>query len=88
MQGRGIQFCFIHSPAIAILPEGMSQERFDWLKSINAEIVKTPDSESSIKGVLDECNKMVKEGKGKIFTLNQFSDFSNPICIIGVPEKL
>ena len=50
----------MHSPAIAILPEGMSQERFDWLKSINAEIVKTPDSESSIKGVLDECNKMVK----------------------------
>jgi len=43
----------MHSPAVAILPEGMSQERFDWLKSINAEIVKTP-TESSIKGVLDE----------------------------------
>jgi cysteine synthase len=69
----------MHSPAVAILPEGMSQERFDWLKSINAEIVKTPDSDSSIKGVLDECNKLVKEGEGKIFVLDQFSDFSNPI---------
>lgn len=68
----------MYSHAVAILPEGMSQERFDWLKSMNAEIVKTPN-ESSIKGVLDACNTLVKEGNGNIFLLDQFSDFSNPI---------
>ena len=69
----------MHSPAVAILPENMSKERFDWLNSIKAEIVKAPSTESSIKEVLDISNKLVKEGGGKIFSLNQFSDFSNPI---------
>ncbi len=69
----------MHSPAVAILPENMSKERFDWLNSINAEIIKAPSTESSIKEVLDISNKLVKEGEGKIFSLNQFSDFSNPI---------
>lgn len=78
-RGGVFNSALMHSPAVAILPEGMSKERFDWLKSINAEIVKTPDSESNIKGVLDECNKLVKEGGGKIFIMDQFSDFSNPI---------
>ena len=78
-RGGVFNSALMHSPAVAILPEGMSQERFDWLKSINAEVVKTKDSESSIKGVLDECNKIAKEGEGKVFILNQFSDFSNPI---------
>ena len=28
--------------AIAILPEGMSRERFDWLRTIVGEIIATP----------------------------------------------
>ena len=69
----------MHSSAVAILPENMSKERFDYLNSINAEIIKSPSSESSIKEVLDISNNLVKKGEGKIFSLNQFSDFSNPI---------
>lgn len=69
----------MYSPAVAILPENMSKERFDWLNSFNAEIIKAPSTESSIKEVLDIANKLVKEGEDKIFSLNQFSDFSNPI---------
>ncbi len=69
----------MYSPAVAILPAGMSKERFDWLNSIKAEVIKSPDTESSIKEVLDVSNKLVKEGEGKIFSMNQFADFSNPI---------
>lgn len=78
-RGGVFNAALMHSPAVAILPENMSKERFDWLNSIKAEIVKAPSTESSIKEVLDISNKLVKEGEGKIFCLNQFSDFSNPI---------
>jgi threonine dehydratase len=69
----------MHSPCIAVLPEDMSQERFDWLHKIGAEVVKTPGGESNVKEVFDMNNKLVKEGKGKVQSFNQFSDFSNPI---------
>ena len=78
-RGGVFNAALMHSPAVAILPENMSKERFDWLNSINAEIIKAPSTESSIKEVLDISNKLEKEGEGKIFNLNQFSDFSNPI---------
>lgn len=78
-RGGVFNAALMHSPAVAILPENMSKERFDWLNSINAEIVKAPSTQSSIKEVLDISNKLVKEGEGKVFCLNQFSDFSNPI---------
>ena len=78
-RGGVFNAALMHSPAVAILPENMSKERFDWLNSIKAEIIKAPSTESSIKEVLDISNKLVKEGEGKIFSLNQFSDFSNPI---------
>ncbi|MCK5223198.1 pyridoxal-5-phosphate-dependent protein subunit beta, partial [Candidatus Calescamantes bacterium] len=35
--------------AIAILPEGMSRERFDWLEKVGAEIFATPGCESNVK---------------------------------------
>ncbi|MCB0236169.1 MAG: pyridoxal-5-phosphate-dependent protein subunit beta, partial [Anaerolineae bacterium] len=39
--------------SIAILPEGMSQERFDWLSSVAGEVIKTPGSESNVKEIFD-----------------------------------
>jgi hypothetical protein len=42
------------SPSIAVLPEGMSRERFEWLKKIGAEIHATPGSESNVKEVYDK----------------------------------
>ncbi len=41
--------------AVAILPEGMSRERFDWLKEIGAEVIATPGSESNVKEIYDKC---------------------------------
>ena len=38
--------------AVAILPEEMSRERFDWLKEIGAEVIATPGCESNVKEIL------------------------------------
>ena len=44
--------------SIAILPEGMSAERFHWLESVAGEIIKTPGSESNVKEIFDKCNEL------------------------------
>jgi cysteine synthase len=41
--------------SIAILPEGMSQERFEWLANVAGETIKTPGSESNVKEIFDKC---------------------------------
>lgn len=78
-RGGAFNSALMHSPCVAVLPEDMSPERFKWLESIGAEVVKTPGGESNVKEVFDMNNKLVKEGGGKVLSFNQFSDFSNPI---------
>ncbi|MCK4448798.1 MAG: pyridoxal-5-phosphate-dependent protein subunit beta, partial [Candidatus Marinimicrobia bacterium] len=39
--------------SIAILPEMMSKERFDWLKKVAGEIIATPGCESNVKEIYD-----------------------------------
>ncbi len=64
---------------VAILPEGMSKARFDWLNEwcINPaeDIIKTFGTESNVKEIYDECNRLEKDPENIIF--NQFSEFSN-----------
>jgi len=62
---------------IAILPEGMSKERFDWLKQVGAEIIATPGTESNVKEIYDKCNELAIDSKNFIF--NQFAEFGNTI---------
>ncbi len=43
---------------VAVLPEGMSRERFDWLERWVADpedIVRTPGTESNVKEIYDAC---------------------------------
>ncbi len=63
--------------AIAILPEGMSIERFTWLKEIGAEVIATPGTESNVKEIYDKCWELKKDPLNIIF--NQFEEFGNPI---------
>jgi cysteine synthase A len=63
--------------AIAILPQGMSRERFEWLKQIGAEIIATPGCESNVKEIYDKCWELKKDPANVIF--NQFEEFGNPI---------
>lgn len=62
--------------SIAILPEGMSRERFRWLESMGAEIVATPGSESNVKEIFDACWEIRKTRPGAVI-FNQFEEFGN-----------
>ncbi|MDC7234477.1 MAG: pyridoxal-phosphate dependent enzyme [Spirochaetales bacterium] len=64
--------------AIAILPEEMSEERFNWLKSVAGEIIATPGSESNVKEIFDKCWELRESGEDlRIF--NQFDELGNPL---------
>ena len=63
---------------VAVLPEGMSQERFDWLEnwvSSPSDIVRTAGTESNVKEIYDKCHELERDERNVIF--NQFSAFSN-----------
>ena len=62
--------------SIAILPEGMSAERFRWLESVAGEIIKTPGSESNVKEIFDKCNELRASGEDLVI-FNQFDEFGN-----------
>lgn len=62
---------------IAILPEEMSKERFEWLKKIGAEVIATPGCESNVKEIYDKCWELKKDPNNIIF--NQFEEFGNSI---------
>lgn len=62
--------------SIAILPEGMSQERFDWLAQVAGETIKTPGSESNVKEIFDKCWELRNSGQDLVI-FNQFDQFGN-----------
>lgn len=62
--------------SIAILPEGMSKERFDWLASVAGETIKTPGSESNVKEIFDKCWELRESGED-LMIFNQFDEFGN-----------
>lgn len=63
--------------AVAILPEEMSKERFEWLQEIGAEIIATVGCESNVKEIYDACWDIRRNRKDCII-LNQFDEFGNP----------
>jgi cysteine synthase len=63
---------------VAVLPEGMSRERFEWLDrwvADPADVVRTPGTESNVKEIYDECHRLAADPQNVIF--NQFSEFGN-----------
>ncbi|HDS09041.1 MAG TPA: pyridoxal-phosphate dependent enzyme [Firmicutes bacterium] len=66
-------------PSVAVLPEGMSRERFDWLKTVGSEIYATPGSESNVKEIYDKTKELKKSRPNEIVVLNQFDEFGNAI---------
>jgi cysteine synthase len=66
---------------VAVLPEGMSRERFEWLEHWVAEpddIVRTPGTESNVKEIYDRCNELERDPDNLVF--NQFSEFGNHLA--------
>jgi len=65
--------------SIAVLPEEMSQERFDWLHKVGAEVFPTPGSESNVKEIYDKVKELQAERGDEIVNLNQFSEIGNAV---------
>ncbi|HEX38385.1 MAG TPA: pyridoxal-phosphate dependent enzyme [Candidatus Cloacimonetes bacterium] len=66
-------------PSIAVLPEEMSSERFEWLEKVGAEIYPTPGCESNVKEVYDKTKELKESRADEIVILNQFSEFGNAV---------
>ena len=62
---------------LVILPQGMSQERFHKIESYGARYTKTTGSESNVKEIYDECNRLARERPDTIRILNQFAEMGN-----------
>jgi len=63
--------------SIAILPEGMSTERFEWLKKVAGEVIATPGCESNVKEIYDKCWELRESRKESIVIFNQFDEMGN-----------
>jgi len=75
-RGGAYDSALLACESIAILPEGMSQERFEWLANIAGETIKTPGSESNVKEIFDKCWELRRSGQD-LMIFNQFEEFGN-----------
>jgi len=75
-RGGAYDSALLATESIAILPEGMSQERFDWLADIAGEVIKTPGSESNVKEIFDKCWELRESGQD-LMIFNQFDELGN-----------
>jgi cysteine synthase A len=77
-RGGAFDSALLGCTAVAILPEEMSRERFDWLRSIGAEVIATPGCESNVKEIYDKCWE-IRRTRPDCVIFNQFDEFGNAI---------
>ena len=75
-RGGAYDSALLGCQSIAILPEGMSRERFEWLSTVAGEVIKTPGSESNVKEIFDKCWELRRSGQD-LMIFNQFEEFGN-----------
>ncbi len=64
--------------SVAILPEEMSRERFEWLKNVATEVIATPGCESNVKEIYDKCWEL-RATRPECVIFNQFEEFGNSL---------
>ena len=69
--------CRMAFDSLVILPELMSQERFDIIEKYGARVIKTPGCESNVKEIYDKCKELKAADPDRIRILNQFEVFGN-----------
>ena len=72
--------------SIAILPEGMSKERFDWLSKIAGEVIATPGCESNVKEIFDKTWEL-RRTREDVLIFNQFEEMGNHLWHYTVTGK-
>ncbi len=75
-RGGAYDSALLACKSIAILPEEMSKERFDWLGKVAGEVIATPGSESNVKEIYDKV-KELRQTRDNVFVFNQFDEFGN-----------
>src|SRR5258706_5530312 len=75
-RGGAYDSALLGCESIAILPEGISRERFEWLGQVGGETIKTPGSESNVKEIFDKCKELRQSGQD-LMIFNQFEQFGN-----------
>ena len=66
---------------VAVLPQGMSEERFRWLGrwvADPADVIRTPGSESNVKEIHDRCDALARDPANVV--LDQFREFANHLA--------
>lgn len=76
-RGGAYDSALLGCESVAILPEGMSRERFDWLSKIAGEVIATPGTESNVKEIFDKCHELTAERGDDIVIFNQFDEMGN-----------
>ena len=61
--------------SLVVLPEEMSQERFDRIERYGAQVIKTIGSESNVKEIYDETWRLRQDEDTRI--MNQFEEMGN-----------
>lgn len=85
-RGGAYDSALLGCDSIAILPEGMSKERFEWLAKIAGEVIATPGSESNVKEIFDKCWELRNSGQD-LMIFNQFEEFGNYLWHYSVTGK-
>ena len=62
--------------SVAILPEEMSRERFEWLANVATETIATPGCESNVKEIYDKCWE-IRRTRPECVIFNQFDEWGN-----------
>ena len=75
-RGGAYNAALLGCESIAILPKGMSRERFEWLETVAGEIIATPGEESNIKEIYDAVAH-IRATRGDAVVFNQFDEMGN-----------
>ncbi len=75
-RGGSFNSALLGCQSIAILPEEMSSERFEWLRNLAGEVIATPGCESNVKEIFDKCWEL-KNTRNDVKIFNQFDEFGN-----------
>lgn len=76
-RGGAYDAALLACESIAILPEEMSKERFEWLSRVAGEVIATPGCESNVKEIFDKCWELKRSRGSHVVIFNQFDEFGN-----------
>jgi len=69
--------CRMGFDSLVLLPELMSKERFDIIKSYGARVIATPGCESNVKEIYDKAKEIKAGDPENVRILNQFEEMGN-----------